>query len=503
MFNSIPSPLPGNEVSQAFEATSTSEFGDQIAFEPSTSRNLGTVTVTMSSWGCGSGSWSNDTCLTTPGTTFSEPITFNIYNVGPSNAVGSLIATTTQTFNIPFRPSDDNTNCPPTDGTGRWYQASTATCFHGLATNVTFDFTSQHLTLPDSVIYGVAYNTSDYGYSSYGDATACHATTGGCGYDSLNVGLSCSTVDAGNGCPASNVTAGSDVDPTTAYLNSSWTGAYCDNGTAGTGTFRQDSPTNGCWSPYTPSVQFNPTSALTLGSSVNPSIAGQTVTFTATVSPNDGGGTVGFFADGSVTPISGCATQPLTLVGSSYQATCSTSGLAVGTHPIAAQYSGDTSYDGVSGSLAGGQVVNLPPWPANVIGPSRPAALSAQGFYLGVSANNTGNNTWTLQVSQPKKFPNHIYSGTVTINGAGSFGTVTAIQLEPKQGDSFHVSGSTIHFSFNDYGDIDGIRFTTSGATVSITFTLNISGHPATSAQIHLGAAKTPAGSGSPLTITR
>ncbi len=48
-YDSIPNPIPGNVVSQAFQATSTSEFGDHIAFVPGTSQNLKSVTVLMSS----------------------------------------------------------------------------------------------------------------------------------------------------------------------------------------------------------------------------------------------------------------------------------------------------------------------------------------------------------------------------------------------------------------------------------------------------------------------
>jgi hypothetical protein len=46
------------------------------------------------------------------------------------------------------------------------------------------------VTLPKTFVFGIAYNTSDYGSVPYGDATACHSSTEGCGYDSLNVGLS-------------------------------------------------------------------------------------------------------------------------------------------------------------------------------------------------------------------------------------------------------------------------------------------------------------------------
>ncbi len=96
-----------------------------------------------------------------------------------------------------------------------------------------------------------------------------------------------------------------------------------------------------------------------LAASANPSSFGQLVTFTATVAPTDGGGTVAFYADGSATPITGCEAASLTQVsGSSYSASCSTTALPTGSHTISATYSGDNNYAGSSGTLAGGQTVN-------------------------------------------------------------------------------------------------------------------------------------------------
>src|SRR3954463_9063909 len=89
VYNDIPSPQPGNVASQAFEAQSASEFGGQIQLAGTERRNP-TVTVLMSSWGCQSGHWYSGDCSTTPGATFSEPITLNVYNVGSAGAVGSL-----------------------------------------------------------------------------------------------------------------------------------------------------------------------------------------------------------------------------------------------------------------------------------------------------------------------------------------------------------------------------------------------------------------------------
>jgi hypothetical protein len=90
--------------------------------------------------------------------------------------------------------------------------------------------------------------------------------------------------------------------------------------------------------------------SVTLTPSPNPVTAGQTLGLTAVVAPSDGGGSVAFYADGSSTPVSGCGAHTLSLAGAGYQATCSTTGLAVGSHTLSATYTGDASYAGSSGS---------------------------------------------------------------------------------------------------------------------------------------------------------
>ena len=241
IFNNIPNPAPGNVVSMAYEATSTSEFGGQVSFAGSLRTNP-TVTVLMSSWGCQNGSWFNGDCSTTPGSTFSEPITLNVWNVGTGNSIGSQVASVTNTFNIPFRPSADNTNCTG----GRWYSTTDQACYNGFATPVSFNLSG--VTLPNNAIITVAYNTSDFGAQPYGDNTACHATAAGCGYDSLNVGLVSGPPSVG-AYPVAN----SD------YLNSSWNGAYCDNGAGGTGALRFDTGSTGSDSacPYEPAFSVS------------------------------------------------------------------------------------------------------------------------------------------------------------------------------------------------------------------------------------------------------
>ncbi|MEO7760941.1 MAG: Ig-like domain-containing protein, partial [Casimicrobiaceae bacterium] len=72
-----------------------------------------------------------------------------------------------------------------------------------------------------------------------------------------------------------------------------------------------------------------------LTSSFNPSLPGQSVTFTATVTGNAPSGTV-LFQDGA-NPLPGC----IAVVVAAAQAQCTRSDLALGTHPISALYSGD------------------------------------------------------------------------------------------------------------------------------------------------------------------
>jgi hypothetical protein len=76
-----------------------------------------------------------------------------------------------------------------------------------------------------------------------------------------------------------------------------------------------------------------------LVSSANPAVAGTPVSLTATVSPTPDGGTV-TFTDGGATICSGIVVS--TATGS--QAICTTTFTKMGTHNLAASYSGDPSY---------------------------------------------------------------------------------------------------------------------------------------------------------------
>lgn len=240
IYNNLPNPLPGNVDSWGFEPTTASEFGDRIGFAPATGRSLTTVTVTLSNFGCQAGHWFSADCFTLPGATFSHPIKLNIYNVVAGNQVGSLIGSVSQTFAIPFRPSADFLNCTGAN-IGKWYDAASNTCFNGRASNITFNLGG--LTVPNQVIFGIAYNTTHYGYTPIGEGAACYTGPGGCGYDSMNVGLT---------NPAVDNTVGSNPAPNDAYQ-------YTITGSCTGGAvipFGLDAGA-GCWTGFKPAVRFN------------------------------------------------------------------------------------------------------------------------------------------------------------------------------------------------------------------------------------------------------
>lgn len=187
IYDSIPGALPPNIVSLGYQANGASEFGNLVAFD-GTDRQLSSVTVLMSDWALAStyGSLSP---------TWDYPLTLNLYNVDSSGATpepGSLIASVTQTFAMPWRPEADA-------GCGTAWRASDGNCYNGMAFTVTFDFTG--ITVPDQIIYGLAFNTTTYGSQPTGQLGP---------YDSLNFGLTTTAP-----------TIGGDPLPGTVYWNDS------------------------------------------------------------------------------------------------------------------------------------------------------------------------------------------------------------------------------------------------------------------------------------------
>ncbi len=110
VFDSMPSPLPGNYSSHAFLATSTTEAGDVVQLAPG-NRTLDQVTVAMSSWACGTGGWSTGDCVTEADATFTHDLTLKVYGLVDGVLAAEPLTTITQSFAMPYRPSSDPTNC--------------------------------------------------------------------------------------------------------------------------------------------------------------------------------------------------------------------------------------------------------------------------------------------------------------------------------------------------------------------------------------------------------
>jgi hypothetical protein len=224
IYDSIPAPLPPNVVSLGYEATSASEFGDDVIFAGS-NRFVTTVALTMSAWA------PNSDFPSMPAGGWSHPITLNIYavdNSGASPAVGTLLSTVTQSFLIPWRPEADP-SCPnPTA-----WRAPDTQCYNGYAFNITFNVNA--VIDANEVVFGIVYNTADYGPAPIHSAGP---------YNSLNVGLRDTSSDG-------PVPVGADRETDALFWNTSYTGFYtapCPGG-----TFCRDT----AWTPYTPAIRFN------------------------------------------------------------------------------------------------------------------------------------------------------------------------------------------------------------------------------------------------------
>jgi hypothetical protein len=218
VYDALPSVVPStNYPSEGFQATSTSQFADSIHLGGS-NRVLNNVTVTMSNWAKFS-DYSSDPTYSGNSTSWSQPLTLNVYSshLGANGVPDTLLATKTQSFNIPWRPESDPTCSPTSNGNG-WLVGSTCYNFSGIANNVTFDLTSLGVTLPSNVIVGVAYDTQSYG---------AHPTGVAGPYNSLNVAVP-------NNQP---VSIGSDNDTNSVFWDTTYPGY-----TAG---LKQDSG----WSP--------------------------------------------------------------------------------------------------------------------------------------------------------------------------------------------------------------------------------------------------------------
>ncbi len=155
-----------------------------------------------------------------------------------------------------------------------------------------------------------------------------------------------------------------------------------------------------------------------LTSSVNPSVYGQTVVFTATVAASAPGsgtptGTVTFFLDGSNALGSG------TLTGGA--ATITTAALAVGSHVITAVYNSDPNFTG-STSSGQSQRVKRDGTTTSVVSSLNPSSVGQSvTFTASISAMSPGSGTPTGDVTF---YVNSIDLGTFALSSGSASYTV-------------------------------------------------------------------------------
>jgi hypothetical protein len=148
-----------------------------------------------------------------------------------------------------------------------------------------------------------------------------------------------------------------------------------------------------------------------LSSNHNPSDVKQSVTFTATVSPNNAKGTVQFKIDGNNFG------SPVTLSGGK-AISDSTTSLTAGNHNITAVYSGDTTYAGSTDSLVQkvkGKTACTWPSKPTTVSYGKPCTFSVQ---IGVQSPGSGNPTGSVTFYDGGKT---LGTGSLSADGHAAF----------------------------------------------------------------------------------
>ena len=175
--------------------------------------------------------------------------------------------------------------------------------------------------------------------------------------------------------------------------------------------------------------------------SAYPVTYGTSVTYTATVTGSDGGGTVSFTDGGS--PIADCQTETL----SAGQATCQVANSSVGTHPIVATYSGDAYYAS-SFSSTFNEVVNLAPTGTYVASNANPVEFGTLVTYTATVTGSDGGGTVSFTddgspIDGCQALP--LVSGQATCQLSGDLGTQSIVATYG--GDSDYATSTSVIFS--------------------------------------------------------
>jgi hypothetical protein len=263
--------------------------------------------------------------------------------------------------------------------------------------------------------------------------------------------------------PVTPVTYSNNLDAGTASASATYPGDANHTGSTGTATFTID--------------QADTTTGLT--SSVNLSVFGQSVTFTATVAAvAPGAGT----PTGTVTFKDGLTSLGSSVLNGSAQATLSTAGLSVGSHSITAVYSGDPNFNGSTASTLR-QDVNKANTTTTLVNSTNPSVFGQSvTFTATVTAVAPGAGTPTGTVTF---FDGVTLLGSSSLNGSGVATISTAglsvasHSITAVYGDESNFNGSTSSILTQDVNKANTTTVLTSSANPSVfgqsvTFTATV-----------------------------
>jgi hypothetical protein len=208
-------------------------------------------------------------------------------------------------------------------------------------------------------------------------------------------------------------------------------------------------------------------------SSANPSVTGQSVTFTTTVTNSSGSaapptGTVQFVVDGVNfgTPVT------LSPAGSNSSSATSqsTSTLTVGTHPVTATYTNtDGNFASGSGTLSGGQVVNQPTTgPPTIAKAFNPIGIQPNGVStLTITITNPDSATALTGIGFSDNFPANLVTASTPNLSNSCGGTATSGSSSLSLSGGSLAIGTSCTVSVNVTSAFTGTYLNTTGAVGS------------------------------------
>jgi kumamolisin len=426
--------VSGGQVVNPLNATSTSVAS---SLDPSTYGQAVNFTANVS----GSGSPTGTVQFSVDGSAFGSPVTLASGTATSANI--STLAAGTHTVTAAYSGDSANAASSGTLGGGQTVNVATSGVSVGSSLNPSGYGQAVTFTATINGEYGLLKHRGGKAKSNDVTGTVAWSSNTGCGTTSVT-----------SGNPGTATCTTSSLPVGTESITATYSGDANHNG--GSGSVSQQVSENA--------------STTTVSSTLNPSVYGQAVSFTANVTAG-ATGTVQFNIDGSAFG------SPVTLV-SGTASSGSISTLAVGSHTVTAVYSGDSNYAGSTGTLAGGQTVN-----SASAGMSLTSTLNPSNYGQSVTFTATINGQYGLITRRGANAKSNDVTGTVTWSSNTGCGTTTVASGNPGTATcaTSSLGGGTDVITANYSGDANhnGGSATLNGGQVvnpasqTITFTTN------------------------------